>query len=97
VAIVAGIFAVGQSLEAYLLIPYFVGNRIGLHPVWVLFALLAGGALYGFIGILFALPVGAAIGVLVRYMREYYFNSPYYLGKKPFLNQDSRETTDSPL
>jgi len=78
VGIVAGIFAVGQSLEGYLLIPYFVGNRIGLHPVWVLFSLLAGGTLYGFIGILFALPVGAAVGVLIRYIRELYFKSPYY-------------------
>lgn len=80
VGVVAGIFVVGQSLEAYFLIPYFVGNRVGLHPVWVLFALLAGGALYGFIGILFALPIGAALGVLVRYLREAYFKSPYYLG-----------------
>lgn len=80
VGVVAGIFIVGQSLEGYILIPYFVGNRIGLHPVWVLFALLAGGALYGFIGILFALPIGAAIGVLVRHVREGYFKSPYYLG-----------------
>lgn len=81
VGIVAGIFVVGQSLEGYLFIPYFVGNRIGLHPVWVLFALLAGGVLYGFIGILFALPVGAALGVIVRYLREIYFKSSYYLGK----------------
>ena len=97
VGIVAGIFAFGQTMEAYFLIPYFVGNRIGLHPVWVLFALLAGGALYGFIGILFALPVGAAIGVLVRYTREYYFKSPYYLGKTSSLTQDSREATNPPL
>lgn len=82
VGIVASIFVVGQTTEAYFLIPYFVGNRIGLHPVWVLFALLAGGALYGFIGILFALPVGATIGVLVRYIRNRYFKSPYYLGRK---------------
>lgn len=97
VGVVAGIFAFGQTLEGYLLIPYFVGNRIGLHPVWVLFALLAGGALYGFIGILFALPVGAAIGVLVRYIRELYFKSPYYLGKTSSLNQDSHETTHPSL
>lgn len=93
VGVVAGIFAVGQTLEAYLLIPYFVGNRIGLHPVWVLFALLAGGALYGFIGILFALPVGAAMGVLIRYLRDYYFRTPYYLGKM----SGSREATHPPL
>jgi len=86
VGVVAAIFVVGQGLEGYLLIPYFVGNRIGLHPVWVLFVLLAGGVLYGFIGILFALPVGAAIGVLIRYIREFYFKSPYYLGRTPSLH-----------
>ena len=97
VGVVAGIFAIGQTLEGYLLIPYLVGNRIGLHPVWVLFALLAGGALYGFIGILFALPVAAALGVLVRYTRDYYFKSPYYLGQSSFLNKKSHETADPPL
>lgn len=86
IGVVAGIFIIGQSLEGYLLIPYFVGNRIGLHPVWVLFSLLAGGALYGFIGILFALPIGAAVGVLIRYVREIYFKSPYYLGENSSLN-----------
>jgi predicted PurR-regulated permease PerM len=81
VAVVAGIFVVGQTLEAYILIPYFVGDRIGLHPVWIIFALLAGGVLYGFVGILFALPVAAALGVLVRYGLGLYLKSPYYLGK----------------
>lgn len=80
VGIVVAVFIVGQTLEGYLFIPYFVGNRIGLHPVWVLFALLAGGVLYGFLGILFALPVAAAIGVMVRHLRDRYFKSSYYLG-----------------
>jgi predicted PurR-regulated permease PerM len=83
VGIVAAVFVVGQTLEGYLFIPYFVGNRIGLHPVWVLFALLAGGLLYGFLGILFALPVAAATGVVVRYLRDLYFKSSYYLGTTP--------------
>lgn len=82
VGIVAAVFVIGQTLEGYLFIPYFVGNRIGLHPVWVLFALLAGGVLYGFIGILFALPVAAATGVIIRHLRDLYFKSPYYLGSK---------------
>lgn len=86
IGIVAGVFAIGQTLEGYLLIPYFVGDRIGLHPVWILFALLAGGVLYGFIGILFALPVSAAIGVLVRYILNIYFKSAYYLGSKSSSN-----------
>lgn len=80
IGIIAGIFAVGQTLEGYFLIPYFVGDRIGLHPVWVLFSLLVGGVLYGFIGILFALPVAAAMGVLVRHLLAVYLKSPYYLG-----------------
>lgn len=83
VGMVAGIFALGQTLEGYLLIPYFVGDRIGLHPVWIIFALLAGGVLYGFVGILFALPVAAAIGVLVRHALKFYLQSPYYLGQTP--------------
>lgn len=95
IGIVAGIFAIGQTLEAYLLIPYFVGDRIGLHPVWVLFSLLAGGVLYGFIGILFALPVAAASGVLVRYLLELYLKSPYYLGSNSFAKHKSRETAPS--
>jgi predicted PurR-regulated permease PerM len=80
VGIVAAIFAVGQVIEGYILIPYFVGDRIGLHPVWVIFALLAGGVLYGFVGILFALPIAAAMGVILRYFLELYFKSSYYLG-----------------
>lgn len=81
VGVIAAIFAVGQTIEGYLLIPYFVGDRIGLHPVWVLFALLAGGVLYGFVGILFALPVAAAIGVIIRHIFKIYLKSPYYLGR----------------
>lgn len=83
IGIIAGIFVVGQALEGYLFIPYFVGDRIGLHPVWVLFSLLVGGVLFGFIGILFALPVAAAMGVLVHYLLEIYLKSPYYLGSNP--------------
>lgn len=83
IGIIAGIFVVGQTLEGYLFIPYFVGDRIGLHPVWVLFSLLVGGVLFGFIGILFALPIAAATGVLVRHLLEVYLKSPYYLGSVP--------------
>ncbi|HUX79916.1 MAG TPA: AI-2E family transporter [Alphaproteobacteria bacterium] len=96
IGVVAGIFVVGQTLEGYLLIPYFVGDRIGLHPVWVLFALLAGGVLYGFVGILFALPVAAALGVLVRHALALYLKSPYYLGQSSTHPKKSRETAHSP-
>ncbi len=95
VGIIAAIFIAGQTLEGYFLIPYFVGDRIGLHPIWVIFSLLAGGVLYGFVGILFALPVAAAFGVLVRYGLELYLKSPYYLGKISSRQNRSRETAHS--
>lgn len=95
IGLVAGIFIVGQTLEGYLFIPYFVGDRIGLHPVWVLFSLLAGGLLFGFVGILFALPIAAALGVLVRHGLELYLKSPYYLGQTSSVKNRSREATHS--
>ncbi|MBM3569991.1 MAG: AI-2E family transporter [Alphaproteobacteria bacterium] len=66
-AVIIGIFAVGQTIENFLLMPYLVGDRVGLHPVWVIFALMAGGALWGFVGVLLAVPVAALIAVLVRF------------------------------
>lgn len=95
VGIIAAIFAVGQTCEGYFLIPYLVGDRIGLHPVWVIFALLAGGVLYGFVGILFALPVAAACGVLIRHAIAYYLKSPYYLGQSPKHRKKASEAAHS--
>jgi predicted PurR-regulated permease PerM len=80
ILIVAGIFMVGQTLESYVLTPRMVGDRVGLHPVWIIFALLAGGAIFGFTGILLAVPVAAIIGVLVRFTIERYLDSPLYTG-----------------
>ena len=80
IAIVAGIFAVGQAIEGNFLTPKLVGDRVGLHPVWVIFALLAGGALFGFVGLLIALPVAATLGVLARFALERYLDSPFYHG-----------------
>ena len=60
------VFSLGQVLESYILTPKLVGDKVGLHPVWVIFALLAGGALFGFVGILVAVPFAAVIGVLLR-------------------------------
>ena len=73
---IAGVFVLGQFLEGNVLTPRLVGGRVRLHPVWIIFALLAMGNLFGFIGLLLAIPVAAAAGVLVRYaikiyMREY--------------------------
>jgi len=83
VAVVAVIFVAGQALEGNLLTPMLVGDRVGLHPVWVIFALLAGGALFGFLGLLLAVPVAAAIGVLVRFALTRYLASPLYRGPDP--------------
>jgi predicted PurR-regulated permease PerM len=72
------VFAVGQSLEGMVLTPLLVGDRIGLHPVAVIFAVLAGGQLFGFLGILMALPAAAALNVLVRHLNQRYRDSDLY-------------------
>ena len=71
-------FTIGQMLEGMLLTPLLVGDRIGLHPVAVIFAILAGGQLFGFTGILLALPVAAVIMVLVRHLHDFYKLSDLY-------------------
>jgi predicted PurR-regulated permease PerM len=75
---VAAVFAVGQVLETVILVPRLVGQRVQLHPVWVIFALLAFGTLFGFLGILIALPTAAVVGVLVRFSLGRYMASPLY-------------------
>jgi hypothetical protein len=72
------VFGVGQMLESMLLTPLLVGDKIGLHPVAVIFAIMAGGQLFGFVGILVALPVAAVIMVLLRYMTQQYKLSAAY-------------------
>ena len=72
------VFVVAQSIEAMVLTPLFVGDRIGMHPVAVLFAVLAGGQLFGFMGVLLALPVAAVLMVFIRYFRMRYVNSNVY-------------------
>jgi predicted PurR-regulated permease PerM len=72
------VFGIGQLIESYLLTPNLVGDRIGLHPVAVIFAILAGGQLAGFTGVLVALPVAAVIMVFLRHMHEYYTESDFY-------------------
>lgn len=76
---VFAVFGVGQALEGMVLQPLLLGDAIGLHPVWVIFAVLAGGQLLGFIGVLIALPVAAAIAVLVRYGGRRWRASRLYL------------------
>lgn len=71
-------FAVGQVLESVVLTPYLVGDRIGLHPVAVIFAVMAGGQLFGFMGVLLALPVAAVVMVLLRHAHRRYLDSSLY-------------------
>lgn len=82
VLVVAGIFALGQFLEGNILQPRLVGSSIGVHPVWLMFALFAFGALFGFVGVLLAVPVTAAIGVLVRFAVRRYRASALYLNDR---------------
>ncbi len=83
VGLVAGIFMFGQAVEGNVLTPKLVGDRVGLHPVWVMFALLAGGSLFGFVGVLLAVPVAAVIGVLTRFALRQYLESNFYQGGEP--------------
>lgn len=77
---VVAVFMVGQAAEGIVLTPLFVGERIGLHPVAVIFAVLAGGQLFGFLGILLALPVAAVCMVLLRHLHGRYLDSTLYRG-----------------
>jgi predicted PurR-regulated permease PerM len=78
VAYVLGVFLVGHVLEGMVLTPWLVGDKIGLHPVAVIFAILAGGQLFGFIGVLLALPAAAVLMVLLRHLRHRYVNGAWY-------------------
>jgi predicted PurR-regulated permease PerM len=80
VVYVLAVFAVGQFLEGNVLSPKLVGDSIGIHAVWLMFALLAGGTLFGFVGLLVSVPVAAVVGVLVRFALSEYRGSAYYRG-----------------
>ena len=89
VLLVIGVFSVGQVLESFVLTPWLVGDRIGLHPVAVIFAVMAGGQLFGFLGVLLALPVAAVVMVLLRYAHQRYTASGLYGGAAPALAGDA--------
>jgi predicted PurR-regulated permease PerM len=80
VVLVAAVFVTGQLVQDYVLTPRLIGNQIGLHPLWVIFGVLAGGALFGFVGILLAVPACAVIGVLLRFGFTLYKQSSLYAG-----------------
>jgi len=79
VGVVIGVLIAGQILEGYVIYPRFLGDRVELPAVWVIFALFAGGAAFGFVGVMLAVPVAATIGVLVRFWLRRYLASPLYL------------------
>ena len=76
---VVAVFVTGQFLEGNFLTPKLVGDSVGLHPVWIMFALLAGGVLLGFLGLMIAVPAAAVIGVLIRHAIMNYKKSNLYL------------------
>ena len=83
IAIPIGLYMLGQVVETNLITPRLVGRRIGLHDVWVIFAVLAGGTLFGLPGALIAVPVAGVVGVLVRFAMARYLASPLYGGDQP--------------
>lgn len=82
VAAAAGVFFSGQFIEGNILQPKLVGASVGLHPVWLMFALFAFGAVFGFVGLLIAVPAAAAVGVLVRFALQKYLESEMYFGRE---------------
>ncbi len=91
VIMVCAVFGVGQIMESVALTPLLVGDRIGMHPVAVIFAVMAGGQLFGFIGVLVALPVAAVVMVLLRYLYAEYTASRLYAGES-----EGSEASDEP-
>jgi predicted PurR-regulated permease PerM len=80
IVVVLGIFLFGQFIEGNILAPKFVGDNVGLHPVWLIFAIFAFGYLFGFVGLLIAVPLAAAMGVLLRFAIRQYLASQLYTG-----------------
>ncbi|MDP9839075.1 putative PurR-regulated permease PerM [Neorhizobium huautlense] len=97
----AGVFFLGQFLEGNILQPKLVGSSVGLHPVWLMFALFAFGAMFGFVGLLVAVPAAAMVGVLVRFVLSRYLDSDMYYGRSETLPweeerpQVAHQTTDA--
>lgn len=90
--LVLAVFMVGQTLESFFLTPWLVGDSIGLHPVAVIFSIMAGGQLFGFLGVLLALPVTAIVMVLLRYAHEQYTASNLYGAEKPVIVMPGSES-----
>ncbi len=83
--LVGVVFAVGQLMESFVLTPILIGDKLGMHPIAVVFALMVGGSLFGFVGILLALPACAVLMVALRRLYKSYLNSKFYKGKTDLL------------
>lgn len=93
IAVIAGIFVSGQMIEGNYLTPKLVGNSVGLHPVWLMLALSAFGTFFGFTGMLVAVPVTAAMGVIIRFFTAQYLKSRLYIGE---IGQAGRSRANEP-
>jgi predicted PurR-regulated permease PerM len=96
VVAVVVIFQLGQLVEGNFLTPKLVGDSVGLHPVWLIFALSAFGAVFGFVGMLVAVPVAAALGVLARFLTDRYKNSQLYRGPETPTPPTAPATSSAP-
>ena len=97
IVVVAAVFLIGQFFEGNILQPKLVGASVGLHPVWLMFALFAFGALFGFVGLLIAVPASAAVGVLVRFGLSQYLQSEMYSGRRLASEPAARRLHDDPI
>ena len=97
VLLVVTVFVIGQLIEGYVLVPRLVGEKIGLHPVAVIFAVLAGGEMFGFLGVLLALPVASVLMVLLRYANERYRASQLYAHESPEAPADAPAGVGEPI
>lgn len=79
--VIGAVFVIGQTIESQILTPKIIGDRVGLHPLWMLFGMLAGGVLLGFVGVLLAVPITAVISVLVKFVIGLYLDSSLYTEK----------------
>lgn len=93
----AVVFGIGQVLESNVLTPWLVGDKIGLHPVAVIFAVMAGGQLFGFVGVMLALPVAAVLAVLFRHAKQQWLNSRFYGHRAPVLVPVEAVAAPSPI
>lgn len=92
ILVVAAIFGAGQAIEGNVLTPLLVGDKVGLHPVWLMFSLSAFGVLFGFVGLLVAVPAAAMIGVVGRYMLGRYKTGRLYQGSEAWRGEEPRQS-----